>query len=88
MYEQFRARGIMSDEITVKLFGGASVLEQDPDMISIGNENVRTAKKMLQEYNLRIVRQDVGGQRGRTLYFYSDTGEVFMRKHRLNQERA
>lgn len=87
MYDQFVARGISSNEITVKLFGGASVLENVPDTINVGEENVRVARQVLQEYDLKLVRKDVGGQRGRTLYFYSDTGEVFMKKHRSNEER-
>ena len=88
MYDQFTARGITSDEITVKLFGGASVLEMSPGTINVAVENVKTARKVLQEYSLKLVRKDVGGQRGRTLYFYSDTGKVFMKRHRTNEKRS
>jgi chemotaxis protein CheD len=86
MYDQFVARGIPSNEITVKLFGGASVLEGVTDTINVGDENVRIARQVLHEYQLKLVRKDVGGRKGRTLYFYSDTGEVFMKKHRSNEE--
>ena len=87
MYDRFMAQGMQRDDITVKLFGGASVLEGVRDTINVGEENVKVARKVLQEYKLKIVRKDVGGRRGRTLYFYSDTGEVFMKKHRSNEER-
>jgi chemotaxis receptor (MCP) glutamine deamidase CheD len=85
MYDQFVARGIPSSEITVKLFGGASVLEGVTDTINVGDENVRIARQVLHEYQLKLVRKDVGGRKGRTLYFYSDTGEVFMKKHRSTE---
>lgn len=82
MYDQFIARGIRPDEITVKLFGGASVLEGVSDKHNVGDNNIRIAYQVLQEYQLKIVKTDLGGKKGRTIYFYSDTGEVFMRKHR------
>jgi chemotaxis protein CheD len=82
MYDQFTQRGITPDEITVKLFGGATVLPLSHSLKSIGDENIEVAQKMIREFNLRLFSKHVGGTAGRTLYFYSDTGEVLLRMHK------
>jgi chemotaxis protein CheD len=82
MYDTFRNMGIQNNEITVKLFGGAKVIKSPSMEKTIGDENVETAVKMLENYGLKITSQHTGGENGRTLYFYSDTGEVYLKKHR------
>jgi len=80
LVEYFTRTGIPFRDLEVKLFGGANVLVSSP-VKTIGEMNIEVAEKMLDDYRLQVVSKHVGGDKGRTLYFYSDTGEVFLKQH-------
>ena len=80
LVEYCRRKGIPLRDIDVKLFGGANILVSSP-IKTIGAMNIEVAEKMLSHYRMQIVSKHVGGDAGCTLYFYSDTGEVFLRQH-------
>ncbi|GAK56868.1 probable chemoreceptor glutamine deamidase CheD 2 [Candidatus Vecturithrix granuli] len=82
MLELFVQHGILSHEIDVQLFGGASILPLIHPVKSVGQQNIEIAHKMLEQYHLHVTNEDIGGTSGRTLYFYSDTGKVFLKPHR------
>lgn len=82
MLEAFVQRGIFAHEIDIKLFGGASILPLAHPVKSVGQLNIETAYKMLARYHLRLTEKHVGGTSGTTLYFYSDTGQVYWKPHR------
>jgi len=79
MYESFTQLGISKSEIAVKIFGGANMFSVHQTMKSVGEENIEIARKMIEDFGLRLVSENVGGKAGRTLYFYSDTGEVLLK---------
>jgi len=63
--------------LQAQVFGGAGVVEHFGSAGSeIGLRNIRQARMQLIEYGIRITRQEVGGSRGRKIYFDSRTGEV------------
>ena len=77
------------DDMIVKLFGGSRVLaggEKVQARKTIGEQNIIQAKKVLQELGLSVVGTDVGGMRGRKLFFSIMTGDVYLRKLRLNND--
>jgi len=84
MVDYFTQQEISPEDIDVKLFGGANVLStrQPTRMKTVGEQNIAIAYKMLQKYRLNLTSKHVGGVTGRTLYFYSDTGEVFVKHHK------
>lgn len=74
MIEQFSQKGISSNEVEVRLFGGAkplSAISRD-----IGAENIETARSLLTQYRYYLNSEDVGGIQGRILTFHTETGEV------------
>jgi chemotaxis protein CheD len=80
MVEPFRQAGLFCDEIEVKMFGGANVIElgnEESPGEGIGADNVRMAEKLLDHFGLKIVASNTGGERGRKLFFDTVTGEVF-----------
>ncbi len=81
MIKNFYRLGFNRDEIDVKIFGGANVIQYDPNSDTVGEKNIEVALGLVKEYNLRIVKKDLGGNAGRTIYLCSDTGEVFLRRH-------
>lgn len=79
MIKAFRRAAINSEEIEVKMFGGANVLRQGEDWTAsgIGHENVQLARRLLAQENLAIKASNVGGRLGRKIVFNTLTGQVF-----------
>lgn len=58
------------------IFGGAAVLKTANADGSIGQGNVAAALEVLKAAGIRVVRQEVGGTRGRRVRFNTQTGEI------------
>jgi chemotaxis protein CheD len=82
MLEEFRKLGVSSAEIEAKVFGGSDMfdLAGGSERISVGNQNVSAAMRIIELEGLRLVARDVGGTQGRKLLFYTHTGEVFLKR--------
>lgn len=83
MLGMFCSYGISLEEIEVKLFGGANILNNEEESFSecgIGTVNVRRAQSLLAQCNLRVIRKHVGGFCGRKLIFDTGTGEVLLKQ--------
>lgn len=80
---QFDALGAFRHELEVKLFGGADVLAVLPSRAhkaTVGALNCRAAREVLEQEGLRVAASDLGGLRGRTIHFDTETGEVLVRR--------
>lgn len=82
MVDRLRALGISPPALEVKAFGGADVIRgrTGGPRPSIGRQNLEATHAALLEAGLRLSAQDLGGERGRKLLFYTDTGEVFIKR--------
>lgn len=58
------------------VFGGATVLRTPSADGAIGQANVAAALEVLKSAGIRVVRQEVGGSRGRRVRFNTQTGEI------------
>ena len=47
---------------------------------NIGRENIITARKILRRYRIRIVSEDVGGEKGRKVIFDTGSNEIVILK--------
>lgn len=75
--------GLAPTELTVKLFGGASVLQthmEGADGFAIGQHNIAAALAALARFNLVPDVQKTGGTEGYKIFFHTGTGEVFVRR--------
>jgi len=82
--EQFDALGAVRQAVEVKLFGGADVLHVSAARAAratVGALNCQAALEVLEEEGFSVAASDLGGTRGRTIHFYTGTGEVLV--HRL-----
>ncbi|KAF0217441.1 MAG: chemotaxis protein [Geobacteraceae bacterium] len=82
----FHQLGIVREEIEVKVFGGSDMFSSDEKTgisIAVGTQNVEMALKVIEREGLRLLVSDVGGSRGRKIFFYTHTGEVLLK--RLNE---
>jgi len=78
MVNEFHQRAITDDRIVAKVFGGASVFNYRHDGKTVGANNYETAMRLIDEKNIKLVQKNIGGNRGRELYLFSDTGEVYI----------
>ncbi|MCG2710864.1 MAG: chemotaxis protein CheD [Candidatus Omnitrophica bacterium] len=67
--------------VRAKIMGGAHMFgfAKTNKVFNIGARNVEKVQEVLKELRLRLVAEDVGGNYGRSLYFYLETGEVRVR---------
>jgi chemotaxis protein CheD len=85
MVSLFEQLGAKRSEIEVKCFGGADLFSRDIDprrVISIGRENIQTAREILRHEGLTLHAMDIGGNGGRKILFYPHTGEVLLKRLR------
>jgi chemotaxis protein CheD len=78
----FYRRGVRR-EIEVKRIGGADMYYRDinkREAVSDGNQNLTIAQQVLASEGLSLKVSDVGGMRGRKILFYTDTGDVFLKR--------
>lgn len=85
MLEEFDRRGIPKKEIEAKIFGGANMFESanpTDETRLVGNQNIEMALQILEGAGIGVTTSDIGGRQGRKLFFYSHTGEVFVKRLR------
>jgi chemotaxis protein CheD len=70
------------NDLVVKLFGGAQMLDVGLAKGTVGEQNVARAEEMLTSLGLSVSARDTGGLRGRKLFFCTRGGDVFMRRIR------
>ena len=76
--------GSKPKHLEAQLFGGA--YNNDVSSKNVGRENIRIARKVLARYAIRVVSEDVGGERGRKIIYDSAANEVAVLKvDRLRQ---
>lgn len=65
-------------KLIAKLVGGAMMfnLSENSMMGEIGKNNVIRSREMLESLGIPIVAEDTGGNYGRTIDFYLETGDV------------
>ncbi|HHV97751.1 MAG TPA: chemotaxis protein CheD [Clostridiaceae bacterium] len=74
--------GASKENIVAKLAGGAQMftLNNNSDIIRIGERNIQAAKEKLAELGIDVVAEDTGGNFGRTIEFYSDDGSLKIKR--------
>jgi chemotaxis protein CheD len=84
MIQTMTARfGLAPSALTVKMFGGASVIQTGlpiPDGLAIGQQNITAALEALARFGIVPNVQKTGGNQGYKIFFNTETGEVFVRR--------
>ena len=80
--DSFLCRGALTNELEVKLVGGADGLSQDLSrgQYSVGAKNVRTALEEMSKRGIIPAVSVVGGRSGRVMVFNTGTGELFVKR--------
>ena len=78
MYEELILAGAKKSGIIAKLAGGAKMFsyQSNNKFLNIGEQNVEAVHKILHQWGIPIVAEDVGSNYGRTIEFDTMTGEL------------
>ncbi len=72
------AEGSKTKNLEAQIFGGAAGPEISTN--HIGSENIKVARRILANKQIRIVSEDVGGEKGRKIVFNTGTNEIAVLK--------
>lgn len=64
---------------TAQVFGGAAVVKTRNPGEAIGQKNIEMARAVLAAHRIRIIHEEVGGNRGRRIRFDTSNNTVFCR---------
>ncbi|HIP16985.1 MAG TPA: chemotaxis protein CheD [Methanothermococcus okinawensis] len=67
--------GARPNKLIAKIAGGSAMFKGSETM-NIGKKNIESTKKELSKYNIRVVKEDTGGEGSRTVKFYLKDGKV------------
>ncbi len=73
--------GASRSRLVAKIAGGAQMfaMKTNNDTLRVGERNVEAVKKKLSGLNIRLLSEDCGLNYGRTVEFYSETGEYVIK---------
>lgn len=88
LIEKLIARGSQKRNIKAKVFGGAALFFNRDGLVSVGERNISVALDILKEEQIPVLSSDVGGNMGRKIIFFTDTGVVRVKKLRIEKKFA
>jgi len=83
MIQRMFGFGAKTDDLEIKLFGGANILERSKEIgraKSVGQQNVEAAMKVIEKNGLKLKVVDVGGVQGRKVIFETRSGDVMLKR--------
>ena len=81
LIEKMEKQGCNKRNIVAKIAGGASMFNfSDKSIISdIGKRNSDAVKKTLRDESIRIIAEEIGGNKGRTMILKANDGSVILK---------
>jgi chemotaxis protein CheD len=81
MIDDIKRRGGSTGRITAKLAGGAQMFSglDEKFVLNIGQRNSVMVKEILSKMGIRVLAEELGGNRGRTMIFDIASGQVTIR---------
>jgi chemotaxis protein CheD len=81
LIEKMEKQGCIKRNITAKIAGGASMFNfSDKSIISdIGKRNSEAVKKTLKDVSIRMIAEETGGNKGRTMILKASDGSVILK---------
>ena len=81
LIRQMVALGASKSRLVAKMAGGAQMFAMTTtnDSLRVGERNAAAARTKLKQYNIRLLAEDCGKNYGRTVEFYSESGEYLIK---------
>lgn len=82
LIEDMVRNGASKARLIVKLVGGAQMIQsvEFSDILEMGNRNLEMTKKALAGNGVGITASETGGNSGRSVWMFVDSGKVMVRK--------
>ena len=79
--EALCAHGAKRESIQAKIAGGSNMFSSmlNANGNSIGSRNIESVKNLLEEFQIELVSEAVGGDFGRTIEFDPNTGKLYIK---------
>jgi chemotaxis protein CheD len=71
--------------LIAKAFGGGHIMPAISKENGVGRRNIKFVMDFLKNERISIVRHDLGGNESRKIFFYTDTGEVLLKRIHHNR---
>jgi len=78
LVEEIKKKGGNIKHLEAKIAGGASMFEGKSS--NVGQRNVEAVRRWLRQYKIRLVAEDTGGKRARSIEYDLETGKLLVRK--------
>lgn len=81
MISEIKRKGGNTSRLTAKLVGGAQMFSglDEKFVLNIGQRNAVMTKNILSQLGIRVLAEELGGNRGRTMIFDTTSGQVTIR---------
>ena len=76
LVEKMLELGCEPAKLTARIYGGSRMLSQDNGFFSVGPDNIKVAREMLEDYGIPVINANTGGRNGRKVIFDTFTGRV------------
>ena len=70
--------GSHKKDLVAKVFGGASQLNLNHELLQVGQRNILIADSLLKKNGIAVIANSTGGKLGRKITFNTHTGQVIM----------
>lgn len=79
LVDSLKDAGAKQQHLRAKFAGGSDMLDFSESGDSIGSRNARKVREKLEELNIPILGEDVGGDHGRSLRLKASTGDLVVK---------
>lgn len=87
LIEEMLAAGANKNNLVAKIAGGSDMLNFSEGGAGIGDRNVEKVRETLNEHDVPLVAEDVGGDHGRSLRLEPETGDLVVKSANQEDER-
>lgn len=78
--DEMKNKGANVSSLEAKMAGGAAMFGNSSKTMDIGKRNVEAIKSILKKENVKIIAEDTGGNRARSIEFNIDNSELMVKK--------
>lgn len=88
LVKQMNRLGAQTSRMVAKIAGGAQMFSfySANDIMKIGERNAEAVKVALKLLNIRLLAEDTGGNYGRTIEFYTENGQLYVKTINLGEK--
>jgi len=79
LVEALESEGASTDTMRAKIAGGSDMLDFSESGSSIGSRNAKQVRRTLEEYDIPIIGEDLGGDHGRSIKLETETGDLIVK---------